>query len=240
MALEVLAENYARLKGYFTETRVPYLNKKDRHGNKKTDEQSGDIDVIGHSTSNKLLVIETKGYGKVEDYSNWCKPDRIDDIYLLIEKLLNAKKINVDRWNKLFKRRKGFDEVWIVISGPFEAKQTLTLFDERQKRKSTKFVNSCIKKFNQFYEESSSEDDYIKHYEKRLKTHFKVKCRVVPIHKLIEGIIENTIKDMKLRRKRYPDTAMETFRWLIRSVGYGYLDLEKIQKSIKQKYDKQS
>ena len=44
---------------------------------------------------------------------------------------------------------------------------------------------------------------------------------------------------MRIRRKRYSDTAMEAFRWLVRAVGHGSLDLKKIEMSIKKRYKEQ-
>lgn len=240
MAIEELAASYARLKGYIAETRIPCLNREDFEGNKKVDTQGGDIDIIGRSSSNKLLAIETKGYGGVESYNNWCKRDWILEIYNLIDKMLKTKEIRLPRWNKLFKKKDGrFDEIWIIISGPFIPKQNINRIDLRKNWRGMEFINRCIKKFNKLYNDKYEygEDKYIMLYEKELTKYFKVKCRIIPIHKLIEDLMILVSEDMFVRRKRYPDTALETFRWLIRAIGHGYIDLKKLEKKLKESYD---
>ena len=236
MALETLAENYARLLGYFTETRVPALNKENSYGDKKNDNSLGDIDVIGLSASGKLLAVDTKGYGSVENYENWCKGGSLVHIYNLIDKLKNTKDIKSKRWSKKFKKR-GFDEIWVVISGPFKSKQEMALFDLRKNFRGQELINSCIVMFNKMYlEYNESEKDYLIYFENKLSRHFGIKCKVIPIHKLIESLIIKVVDDMSYRRKRYSDTAMETFRWIVRATGHNCLDLGEIGKKIKKKY----
>jgi hypothetical protein len=235
MAIEELAANYLKLLGYVTEIRIPCLNKYTREGEKKRDKQGTDIDVIGRSPSNKLVAVEVKGYGMVDTYDNWCKRDYIETIHYLIDKLHNTQQIRLKAWNKIFeKKRKKFDEIWVVIPGYFEPSQEIAKIDGRKQHFDTEFMNGCIDALNkmQSSENEHSERDYVQYYERRLTKHFRVKCRIIPIHELIEELMLEVTKDSYVRRTRYPDTALETFRWMARAVSQNRLDLQKIQEKI--------
>jgi len=56
--------------------------------------------------------------------------------------------------------------------------------------------------------------------------------RLLPVHRLLRELFLGVPEDMLLRRKRYPDTAMEMLRWITRAVGHGALDLGEIQVEI--------
>ena len=55
------------------------------------------------------------------------------------------------------------------------------------------------------------------------------KVRLWPVHLLLRQLFLELPVDMRLRRKRYPDTSMEMLRWVHRAVQAGALDLVAIQ-----------
>lgn len=238
MAIEILLDNYAKLLGYFTETRVPVLLKETKSGDKKEDKQLSDLDVIGHSLSNNLIIIESKAYGSVEKYSNWCNRNRILDIYNFIYEKKLIKQIMIDKWQRIFKKN-GIGEMWIILPGYFEQKQLIKRFDKASYR-GDYFINSCIHEFNRMYKDGEwdyIESDYIKLFERKLRKEFGFKCKIIPVHKLIEDLMLIVCDDIFKRRKRYSDTALETFRWLVKANGHDRLDLGKIGEKLKKRYN---
>jgi len=219
MAIEKLAEEYARSCGYLTENRIPckYKNKSN----------PGDIDVLCTKDS-QLVAIEVKGYLSPEDYCNWCTTDYLHGMYDIVEKLTTQiETIRSERWQSLFHTKKRFDEVWIVASGFFSP--TLEL---RESKHDT--VNPCIYELNNLLVQSNKpakENDYIKIIEKHLSGQ-NTRVKVIPIHTLIERLILFVKKDMVSRRTRYPDTALEAFRWIIRAVEHNRLNLCKLQEEL--------
>jgi len=87
MALEQMACALAEMEGYLTASRVPVLGKRDRWGADKDGSQLGDLDVVGvgPGEQGRLLVVECKGYGGPDDYDNWLKPLRLDEIAYLVD-----------------------------------------------------------------------------------------------------------------------------------------------------------
>jgi len=236
MAIEKLAQSLLELEDYFTETRVPYLPRYNQKGNIKDEAALGDIDVIGFSSiENKLIAIEAKAYGSVENYENWCKPYRIIDIYWIGQNLTtNIREIKIKKWNDKFKQKKKFDEIWIVIPGPFKQMQIAKKYSK--KWEGTEFANKFGEKMNKYFLDKKykyDENDYLQLINKELTSEFKVSIKVIPIHLLIETLMLKIQQDMKQRRKRYSDTALEMFRWLIRAIEHDALDLSKIQDKIK-------
>jgi hypothetical protein len=107
MAIESIAEEYAKLLGYFTRTRVPFKRKVGLP----------DLDVLGvHPKTKRTIVIECKAWGGPEDYrsfngrKDWFKEmfKRIIDNWSFFRR----SKINKTKWclSKL-------DEIWLVIPG---------------------------------------------------------------------------------------------------------------------------
>jgi len=56
---------------------------------------------------------------------------------------------------------------------------------------------------------------------------FNPQVRVVPIHEIIETLIERINTDKDIRRKRYPVSALELIRWLTRC--YKVMDFKWVQ-----------
>lgn len=76
------------------------------------------------------------------------------------------------------------------------------------------------------------EEDLLVRAEKFLGETYDVQVRLLPVHQLLHELFIKVAKDMIIRRKRYPDTAMEMLRWTTRAVRSGVLDLTKIQEEI--------
>jgi hypothetical protein len=79
---------------------------------------------------------------------------------------------------------------------------------------------------------SESEATLLARAEEVLAEINQVSVRLLPVHRLLRELFLRVPKDMLIRRKRYPDTAMEMLRWIARAVGHGALDLEEIQNDL--------
>lgn len=105
MAIESIAEEYAKFLGYFTETRVPFKLKK---GN-------SDIDVLGFNPKTKTsLVIECKAWGSPDQYPSFTNSKKWfkEKLTEIIGKWGYFKKAPTNRWNL-----KNLDEIWFIIPG---------------------------------------------------------------------------------------------------------------------------
>lgn len=105
MAIESIAEEYAKFLGYFTETRVPFKLKK---GN-------SDIDVLGFNPKTKTsLVIECKAWGSPNQYPSFTNSKKWfkEKLTEIIGKWSYFKKAKTNRWNLI-----NLDEIWFIIPG---------------------------------------------------------------------------------------------------------------------------
>lgn len=105
MAIESIAEEYAKFLGYFTETRVPFKLKKG----------SSDFDVLGFDRkTGKTIVIECKAWGKSEDYISFdtdVRKKRIKEIIKnIIDNWVYFKKSSNNKW-----KLSTVDEILLVI-----------------------------------------------------------------------------------------------------------------------------
>lgn len=64
----------------------------------------------------------------------------------------------------------------------------------------------------------------------------KIPIDVVPIHKLVFELFLEVASDMRERRKRYPDTALELIRWFDRCLVNEKINLSKLEAEIKKKW----
>lgn len=101
MAIELIVEEYAKLLGYFTETRVPF----------KLKGGHSDIDVLGFNPkTEKTLMIECKAWGGPNDYysynneKKWFKE--------MIRHWEFFKESPTNKWDLSH-----LDELWLVIPG---------------------------------------------------------------------------------------------------------------------------
>lgn len=113
MAIEVMAEEYAKFLGYFTETRVPF----------KFNKGNSDIDVLGYNPiTKKTLVIECKAWGSPEQYPSYTKKKEefLDTFRKIIAKWDYFKASQTNRWNL-----SNLDTIWYVLPGYCENKLQL-------------------------------------------------------------------------------------------------------------------
>ncbi len=118
MALEKLAEEHARLQGYFTLVRVPF---KPPRAKGKKHRGNTDFDVLGyHPRDHKVLIIEVKAYGPPEVYRNWS--------YRPWERSITTRWVGnvAKKWSQFVKLEKGrawglrvedLGEIRVVIPG---------------------------------------------------------------------------------------------------------------------------
>jgi hypothetical protein len=69
-------------------------------------------------------------------------------------------------------------------------------------------------------------------FQEDLTKKFEVPVELLPIHELFEQIILRVNVDMRVRRKRYPDTALEFIRWLIKCVNAKKLSLKDLENQL--------
>lgn len=112
MAIESIAEEYAKFKGYFTETRVPF---KFIIGN-------SDIDVLGYNPKTKnSLVIECKAWGSPDKYPSFDDSEWFKEIFKqIIKKWDYFKKAPTNKWNL-----SSLDEIWFVVPGSCDHKSQI-------------------------------------------------------------------------------------------------------------------
>lgn len=80
MAIEAIAEEYAKFLGYFTETRVPF---------KLGNGSSSDFDVLGFNRkTDKTIVIECKAWGGPKDYTSFNTAGRKKQIKEIINNII--------------------------------------------------------------------------------------------------------------------------------------------------------
>jgi hypothetical protein len=65
----------------------------------------------------------------------------------------------------------------------------------------------------------------------------KIPIDIVPIHKLIIDLFSEIALDMRKRRTRYPDTALELIRWFDRCLINNLINLQELEAAIKKKWD---
>ena len=113
MAIESLAEEYAKFAGYLTETRVPFMTKK-RRGSKHGG--NSDIDVLGYNPkSKKTLIIEVKAWGGPNDYPKYTRKD-----YGFFNEYMQDMHDSWEQFKSSLTNHWGFrklDEVWFVFPG---------------------------------------------------------------------------------------------------------------------------
>lgn len=239
MALERMTQILATLEGYLTDTRVPYLAKFDRSGKEKIGTQHGDLDLVGTGPTQQLLVAECKGYGSPEDYPSWFNVNYLWHLQDLVwNASSNIQSVAHIRWRHEFEARNNKpDEVWVVFSGSFFPHSN----PNRLKVNAAyykPFINEMSKAaqpiWNSWKDKMQAEYEVylLKAAEKFLEETYDVQVRLLPVHRLLHELFIKVAKDMIIRRKRYPDTAMEMLRWITRSVRSRDLDLAKIQEEI--------
>lgn len=233
MATERIVALYAQLTGYLTEVRVPVLGRKKTDGGKKTGTQLGDLDVVGLSARGELLVAECKAYGGPESYENWLKPGRLRELnFLAWSSFQNIAEVRHPRWGPEFDARKNVpDELWLVFSGRFVALQSpaswqikddwhknllsgarssiASMWDRRRDLSQRALETACLEAVSHVFSEE-----------------WKRRVKLMPVHRLIEALVQAVAADMKVRRKRYADTSLEMIRMLVRSVEAGALTSE--------------
>lgn len=69
-------------------------------------------------------------------------------------------------------------------------------------------------------------------FQKELKTMAGCEVEILPIHEMIEQLFLMIKEDKNNRRKRYPDTALEMLRWLLRSMENKALNLKELEKKL--------
>jgi hypothetical protein len=117
MAIESIAAEYAKFKGYFVEARVPFRT----DTNKNT---LSDIDVIGvKTTRNKkdIVIIECKAWGKANDYLDYGTPRRKERIKGLFRKMFRnwrkfKKNVEIKRWRDALQNLDALN-FWLIIPG---------------------------------------------------------------------------------------------------------------------------
>lgn len=114
MAIEGIASDLARLHGYHTEIRVPYI-KAD-----STKNSPGDIDVLGINQHGETIAIECKAFGEPYAYPNWNTERRTSDIRGYIEELVHD---CGDILDTRFEHVDSIDEIWIVFKGFFASEE---------------------------------------------------------------------------------------------------------------------
>lgn len=140
MAIETIVEEYAKFKGYITETRVSLKTKKGGHP---------DIDIFGYNPKNKrLLMIECKAWGKADDYVSFDTPSRIKRINGVFNDMARRWKDFKDfKKSKLADRKRwsfrDLNELWLVIPGYFEKEESEHI-QEQIKSKIKKKIKSII------------------------------------------------------------------------------------------------
>ncbi len=111
MAIESIVQEYAKFKGYLTETRVPFKLKRGH----------SDFDVLGFNPKTKSsLVVECKAWGSPDQYPSyndskkWFK----EEFEEIIGKWERFKNSPTNKWglSKL-------DEIWYVIPGYCDDKE---------------------------------------------------------------------------------------------------------------------
>ena len=119
MAIETIAAEYAKLKWYFTQTRVPF----------KLKTGISDIDVLGYNPrTRKTIVVECKAWGSPDQYAKFTWEEwhialrDHEDYFGGIQK----------RWKKFFVhsdvnkwKLSRLDEIWLVLPGIFPEKDRM-------------------------------------------------------------------------------------------------------------------
>lgn len=109
MAIESIAEEYAKLKGYMTETRVHFKLKK----------SYSDFDVLAYKPfGKKTVVIECKAWGSSNHYMSFETEKHQEKLKKLFKEI-------IEKWRKYFInniafnkwRIKKLDEIWLIIPG---------------------------------------------------------------------------------------------------------------------------
>lgn len=105
MAIESIAEEYAKFLGYFTESRVPF----------KLEKGNSDIDVLGYNPkTKKSLMVECKAWGSPDQYPsfNGCNSWFKEQFKEMVKKWDFFKKSPTNKWNI-----HNLDEIWFIIPG---------------------------------------------------------------------------------------------------------------------------
>lgn len=66
------------------------------------------------------------------------------------------------------------------------------------------------------------------------KQQCKIPIDIVPIHSLLIDLFSQVALDMRRRRTRYPDTALELIRWFNRSFVHSKLKFSDLERAIKE------
>lgn len=242
MALERMTQSLADLEGFLTEVRVPYLRKLDRSGRLKQGEQRGDLDVVGLGPGEEgaLLVAECKGHGGPAGYGRWLVPSYMPYIDGLVwAAAKNVGSVSHARWGPEFARRQNKPtSVWVVFSGTFLPGINPEKWRAKGNEDNRWFVDAMRGPASRVWKsweqdrERAYEEELLGHAERELGAAYGVCVRLLPVHRLLRSLFIGIAKDMHVRRKRYPDTALEMLRWTARTVQCGALDLVEIQESL--------
>jgi len=139
------------------------------------------------------------------------------------------------RWELEFARNNHRpDEVWIVFSGTFWLQSNPANW-RVNKRYNKSFIRSLGEKLAPIWkgknrtDHVSLENTAIEAAEGLLSETHGVTVRLIPVHVLLDRLFRQVPVDMRIRRKRYPDTALEMLRWVHRASRAGALDLAAVQ-----------
>lgn len=244
MGLEHLTELLAQLKGYHTSTRVPFVARLTKAGEKKEDNAQGDLDVVGlgpekdlHDGRRRLLVAECKGYGSPESYPCWLVPRFLCHIEDMVwGAARNVASVSDERWKSEFESRGSKPtDCWVVFPGHFMPSKNRPKGWGKVHEAYHEFIKPMRVEAERVWEERSdasareAEAGLLAQAEALLSSEYGVRVRLLPVHVLIEELITAVSSDMLSRRKRYPSPAAELLRWTIRATRNGVLDLGKIE-----------
>lgn len=242
MALERLTQALAELEGYLTAVRVPYLPRIDGRGNEKTQGQMGDLDVvgIGPDPDRRLMVAECKGHGGPESYGRWLVPSYLHYLQDVVwGPASNIQWVAAPRWEQEFTAHNHKPhEIWVTVSGDFvprSSPSSWTFEDDDYadfKRAMQKHAQPLWDR-RKGMSKAEMDNELVSYAESLLGEPYDIKVRLLPVHKLISRLIKAVGEDMMVRRRRYPDTALELIRWLFRAVHAETLDLSTIESAIR-------
>ena len=195
--------------------------------------------MVGLGGGGILLVAQCKGVGKTEGYPSWYVPSRSKELDTIVEDLAeNNKTLLHHRWGEEFEQRwkNNSNIIWIVFPGTFIPKskpkpngqgtrvycnilgQAQAIWGEHRKKYNAQAEGKLLKAAEQYY---SGE-------------HKKTVC-LKPVHVLLHEIYMMFPEDMIKRRVRYPDTALEMLRWMVRTTWGDCLNLQAVQNEWQEK-----
>lgn len=177
----------------------------------RVEEKGGihDIDVLCfHPKEKRSMIIECKAGGTTEDY--WGKYEKND--YMSLKKVLQIKKGKGKRKGNIFSTdsvRKAAIEKVKELVGIEPEKMIVYIPAEVDKELTKKF-----------------------------SAEMGLPVEFVGIHELIKNLFGEIALDMRRRRKRYPDTALELIRLFTRCYMADFIDLNDLGNTLKQNWEK--